>query len=244
MADPATLKVVMGIMNAATALGGMDSKDASFLQKLLIGFFIVLTILCAVVYVLLAPATLFFGNSNVLSFRDKYQSSVVTYYTTNQIGIYPLPGTTDYITSNYGTRDNPLSGIGSEVHTGIDFGTAHHSPLVAIAEGTVERVGIDKSFGKHVLIKHKASTGTFYTFYAHMSQIYVIRGQEVTTFQIIGKEGGQPNQDPSPGRSTGHHLHFEIRNGPYGWSHTDPYPYILEPPEEEEEEEITSTPTK
>ncbi len=244
MADPATLKIVMGIMNAATALGGMDNKDGPFLQKILIGFLIVLTLFCAVIYVLLAPVAMFLGSPHILSFRDKYQNSVVTHHTTDQIGIYPLPSTTDYITSDYGSRDNPLSGIGTEMHTGIDFGTAHYSPLIAITDGTVEKVGVDKTFGKYVLIKHETSSEDFYAFYAHMSRIYVIRGQEVTAFQVIGKEGGQPNVDPSPGRSTGHHLHFEIRHNPFAWSHTDPYPYILEPPPEEEEEEVTSTPTE
>ena len=137
MAAPAASKAVATIMKIATALGGIDNKNTSFLNKVLIGFMLIIVFIAAIVYMLLSPFFLFFGDSNILDFRNKYQDDVIRYVGTEQIGIYPLPSTTDYITSDYGSRDNPFGESSTENHSGIDFGTIHPSPLVAIAEGTV-----------------------------------------------------------------------------------------------------------
>lgn len=50
-----------------------------------------------------------------------------------------------------------------------------------------------------------------YSFYAHLSKVDVEVGDQVSIGEKIGNEGGNPETDPNPGSSTGHHLHFEIR---------------------------------
>lgn len=195
--------------------------------------FLPIILVAAIVYMLLAPIWLLFGNPAIGALQSKYSADIVQYVETEQIGIYPLPSQTSSIASDYGSRNNPISGIGDENHTGIDFATPHHSPVVAIADGTVVKTGADRNFGKYILIRHE----DFYTFYAHLSRNYSIKHQEVSAGQVLGLEGGDPESDPYPGRSTGHHLHFEIRTLPFAWSHVDPHPYILDPPPEEDEDD-------
>lgn len=246
MAEPITSKAVAsGIMSIASAVGGKTEHGKK--SPLLISLFTLLLFLLFVVmvpvYILLSPLeALFGGNAAINSFKDKYGNAVVSHSKTEQIGIYPLPSHTSVINSNFGGRDNPLSGIGDENHTGVDFATNWHEQIVAIADGTVVKTGVDKNFGTYILIKHIAEDETFYTFYAHLSSTYVVRKQKVTQFQVVGKEGGDPEKDAFAGRSTGHHLHFEVRTNQFLWSAVDPYDYILKPPpppEEELEEEET-----
>ncbi|MCR5145933.1 MAG: M23 family metallopeptidase, partial [Clostridia bacterium] len=65
-----------------------------------------------------------------------------------------------------------------------------------------------------------------YSFYAHMSQIDVQVGDTVTQGQVIGLEGGDPATDQNPGRTTGHHLHFEIRSNSGYTNHVNPHDYL------------------
>ena len=67
---------------------------------------------------------------------------------------------------------------------------------------------------------------TVYSFYAHLSEIRVEAGQTVTQGQVIGLEGGDPEVDSNPGSSTGHHLHFEMRNASGYGNDVDPNNYI------------------
>jgi len=118
---------------------------------------------------------------------------------------------------------------------------------MSIADGTVERVNISvNGYGNNILIKHTKEDGSvFYSFYAHLSQIYMFEGQAVKQGAVIGLEGGNPEKDPNPGRTAGHHLHFEIR-APGPNDIVDPSTYIFKQEEEtttsetEESEETTS----
>ena len=65
-----------------------------------------------------------------------------------------------------------------------------------------------------------------YSFYAHLSQINVTKGDCVVQGQVIGLEGGDPTSDPNHGNSTGHHLHFEIRKASGYGNDVDPTTYI------------------
>ena len=65
-----------------------------------------------------------------------------------------------------------------------------------------------------------------YSFYAHLSQVNVEKGQKVKQGEVIGLEGGNPAEDPNPGNSTGRHLHFEIRTSPEYGADVDPNEYI------------------
>ncbi|QOX63483.1 M23 family metallopeptidase [Anoxybacterium hadale] len=116
---------------------------------------------------------------------------------------WPLNGT---ITCQYGGRI--LYGE-DDFHGGIDISTGKNDPVISIADGTVLRVQIDKkSYGLYLLIQHDAG---FYTLSAHLAQSFVKEGERVVQGQTIGLEGGEPGVDPYPGRSTGRHLHFEVR---------------------------------
>jgi murein DD-endopeptidase MepM/ murein hydrolase activator NlpD len=152
--------------------------------------------------------------------------------TTTFNGKYPMPVIGE-ITSYYGERIHPIYGRKS-FHTGIDIGAQWHAPIIAIAFGQVVDIGIDKSYGNFVLIKHELPDETFYTFYAHLSEVHAIPDQEVFQGDVIGLEGGDPDLDPFPGTSTGHHLHFEIRLNEEASSHVDPLPYLYTPEDEEE----------
>ncbi|MBO5478692.1 MAG: M23 family metallopeptidase, partial [Clostridia bacterium] len=68
---------------------------------------------------------------------------------------------------------------------------------------------------------------TIYSFYAHLSEIDVTVGQSITQGEVIGKEGGDPETDPNPGNSTGHHLHFELRSASGSGHSIAPNTYIV-----------------
>ncbi len=104
------------------------------------------------------------------------------------------------ITSNYGTRKDPFSGKPKK-HRGIDFAGKIGTELMAVAPGRVVSAGERVGYGTTVEIDHGLG---FTTLYAHLSQILVSRGDWVRPGTVIGLAG-------SSGRSTGPHLHYEIR---------------------------------
>jgi len=127
----------------------------------------------------------------------------------NEFG-FIKPVTTNYtITSEWGYRAHPVDG---EVrrHTGIDIVPVHRSDIVAVQDGIVVFAGCGGAFGNSIEIRHEINGQTIYSFYAHLSAIHVNVGDTVVRGQHIAQEGGDAN-DPNPGNSTGHHLHFEIR---------------------------------
>ena len=137
-----------------------------------------------------------------------------------------LPITCDYtITSEYGTRTHPVTGVVKK-HTGIDLGVEHHTEVLAVADGEITFAGVQNGFGNCIEIKHVVNGETIYSFYAHLSRIDVKAGSTVTQGQVIGLEGGDPNTDPNPGSSTGHHLHFEMRNASGYGNDIDPRSYL------------------
>ena len=96
---------------------------------------------------------------------------------------------------------------------------------MSVADGEVTFAGVNTAFGNCVEIKHVVNGETIYSFYAHLSKIDVKVGQKVTQSQVIGLEGGATT-DPNHGYSTGHHLHFEIRNRSGYGNDVDPCDYI------------------
>lgn len=104
------------------------------------------------------------------------------------------------ITSRFGWRRDPFTGK-KAFHTGLDFRAAYKQPIFATANGKVVYAGWGRGYGKMVKIKHKHG---YTTLYGHMYYIKVRTGQHVKAGQIIGYAG-------STGRSTGVHLHYEIR---------------------------------
>jgi murein DD-endopeptidase MepM/ murein hydrolase activator NlpD len=103
------------------------------------------------------------------------------------------------ITSGYGYRIHPILGYW-KMHTGVDYGAPTGTPVYAIADGTVRFQGWGDAYGLYVCISHENG---FESRYSHLSRILVKNGQRVKQRQTIGLVG-------STGRSTGHHLFFEI----------------------------------
>ncbi len=106
------------------------------------------------------------------------------------------------ITSNYGARRHPVLGY-RRMHSGIDFGAAHGTPIYAVADGRVQMAGYNGGYGRFVRLAHDGGLGSGY---GHMSRIAVSAGQSVRRGQVIGYVG-------STGLSTGPHLHYELYRG-------------------------------
>jgi|GEM_PF-6910537 len=146
------------------------------------------------------------------------------------------------VTSGFGEKRD------SKVHTGVDFATPIGTPVYAVADGEVVRVGrgcqnvplefncleadeeereakgcnCNQRMGNFVVIQHKTLQGIFYSFYLHLSEVEVEVGDEVAGgFTEIGKTG-------NTGLTTGPHLHFELRTAAYLQEGTpiDPSPYL------------------
>jgi len=105
------------------------------------------------------------------------------------------------ITSAFGYRSDPFDSENAELHPGIDFRGAKGDPVHVTADGEVAFTGRKGGYGNCIIIQHK---NDFQTLYGHLSQIDVKEGQSVKTGDVIGKVG-------STGRSTGAHLHYEVR---------------------------------
>lgn len=118
------------------------------------------------------------------------------------------------ITSNFGTRKDPFTGKPKK-HRGIDFAGKIGTELLAVAPGRVVSAGERVGYGTTVEIDHGLG---FTTLYAHLSRILVSRGNWVRPGTVIGLAG-------SSGRSTGPHLHYEIR---YKGSPFDPTKFVKE----------------
>ncbi|MBQ8758092.1 MAG: peptidoglycan DD-metalloendopeptidase family protein, partial [Clostridia bacterium] len=125
---------------------------------------------------------------------------------------FPLPSGVYTITSYYGNRKDPFTGKASN-HSGYDFACAKGTKIFAADSGTVVIAKWNGGYGNCVMINHG---GGIMTLYGHCSELLVTSGQKVSRGDVIAKVG-------STGRSTGNHLHFEVRkNG----SIIDPSPYI------------------
>ncbi len=110
----------------------------------------------------------------------------------------PLAGAA--LTSGFGTRIHPVLG-GRRGHKGIDLASPTGTPIRATADGVISRADWFSSYGLFVSIEHG---GEIQTRYGHMSRLNVAAGQAVKKGDIIGYVG-------STGRSTGPHLHYEVR---------------------------------
>jgi murein DD-endopeptidase MepM/ murein hydrolase activator NlpD len=105
-------------------------------------------------------------------------------------------------TSGFGSRQDP-TGWGTRMHEGSDMAGAYGTPIYATADGVVESAGWASGYGRLIKIRHAYGIETRY---AHLSQIRVEVGQRVSRGERIGDMGNS-------GRSTGTHLHYEIRIG-------------------------------
>jgi murein DD-endopeptidase MepM/ murein hydrolase activator NlpD len=106
------------------------------------------------------------------------------------------------LTSTFGHRINPVSGR-AQTHAGVDLAAATGSAVATTGDGVVRFAGAAGNYGLLVVVDHG---GGMESRYAHLSRIGVAPGQRVTRGQVVGLVG-------STGRSTGPHLHYEVRSG-------------------------------
>jgi murein DD-endopeptidase MepM/ murein hydrolase activator NlpD len=118
------------------------------------------------------------------------------------------------ITCGFGQRSDPFTEEPA-FHTGVDISSQRGHAIVASADGTVVRAGWVNGYGRCVEIAHGLGMRTLY---GHLDEINVLEGHHVTRGESIGVVG-------STGRSTGPHLHYEVRldNRP-----VNPLQYILD----------------
>ena len=111
-----------------------------------------------------------------------------------------LPASLEYISSGFGFRIDPFTGAGA-FHPGLDFRGPVGAPIFSAARGTISFVGQRSGYGNCIEIDHGNG---LVTRYAHMSGFRTALGKAVQPGEVIGLIG-------STGRSTGPHLHFEVR---------------------------------
>jgi murein DD-endopeptidase MepM/ murein hydrolase activator NlpD len=111
--------------------------------------------------------------------------------------IWPVHG---WVTSGFGFRINPFTGL-TQMHEGLDISNRVGTPVVATADGIVSDTGKDYFLGNVVVISHGFGMTTRY---AHLNKIFIRAGQKVKRGDKIAEVG-------TTGRSTGPHLHYEVR---------------------------------
>ena len=118
------------------------------------------------------------------------------------------------LTSTFGTRSDPFNGRRAR-HNGIDIPGPIGTPIRATADGTIGRAQWVSGYGRYIEVNHG---NAIQTRYGHMSPLAVVSGQAVRRGDIIGYMG-------STGRSTGSHLHYEVR---IAGAPVNPLPFVAE----------------
>jgi murein DD-endopeptidase MepM/ murein hydrolase activator NlpD len=120
----------------------------------------------------------------------------------------------DYdVTSPFGARNDPLNGL-TGIHEGVDLGAPTGTPVAVTGDGRVVFAGWRDRYGNVIEVEHGMGV---HTRYAHLSKILVSQGQVVTRGNTIGLVG-------ETGRTTGPHLHYEVRIGDQP---TNPMKFIM-----------------
>ena len=140
-------------------------------------------------------------------FRYKLQNGKIDYFDANGKSIRkhlmrtPVQGAR--LTSKFGVRKHPILGY-SKMHRGVDFAAKRGTPIMAAGDGRITFAGRNGSFGRFIEIKH---LNNFKTRYAHMYKFAkgIKKGRIVKQGDVIGYVGNS-------GRSTGPHLHYEVKH--------------------------------
>jgi len=112
--------------------------------------------------------------------------------------LWPVMGR---ITSSFGERNDPFAGDEGEFHRGIDIAAPTGTAIHATGDAVVASAGWGSGYGREVVLNHGHGITTLY---AHMASMTVVPGESITRGQVIGYVGVS-------GRSTGAHLHYEVR---------------------------------
>lgn len=135
---------------------------------------------------------------NITKYSDAKATAVAQQINTFH---WPVYGT---VTSHYGYRTNPITGVYS-MHNGLDIASDTGTQIAAAYDGTVISASYSSSYGYYVIVAHSRNVQTLY---AHCSELTVSEGDTVQKGDTVALVG-------STGRSTGPHVHFEIRVGGY-----------------------------
>ncbi len=127
--------------------------------------------------------------------------------------IMPVKDTAIWITSGFGWRKSPFTGL-REFHKGLDISGRKGAPIIATADGVVKKVGYNRFIGNYVRLTHDER---FATSYGHLLKYSVSKGQKVERGQVIGYMG-------TTGMSTGYHVHYEVSDND---RRVNPYNFIL-----------------
>ncbi len=111
--------------------------------------------------------------------------------------IWPVLG---HITDSFGERLDPFSGEGA-FHTGVDVGADYGAPVHCTADGVIVTADTHTGYGRVVIVDHGFGLTTWY---AHLSSYAVVAGTRVKRGEVVGYTG-------ISGRSTGPHVHYEVR---------------------------------
>jgi murein DD-endopeptidase MepM/ murein hydrolase activator NlpD len=145
----------------------------------------------------------------VATFSRGFNQYARLWQVNNRPSLWPLLGR---IMSPYGAREDPFSGEGA-THTGVDISAQVGTPVKAAADGVIVLAEWAGAYGRMVVVDHGNGLQTRY---AHLSQFGVVPGQEVRRGDVIALSG-------SSGRTTGPHLHYEVR---LQGTPVNPYPYM------------------
>jgi hypothetical protein len=154
--------------------------------------------------------------------------------------VYPVSGP---ITQYFGENPDFYKQWGYAGHNGVDFGIPDGTPIVAAADGIVEKVGVeDNGYGNFVKISHMDGATKYYTYYAHLQSTFVNAGEKITAATLVGLSN-------NTGASTGPHLHFGIKidgQNPAYKGYLDPMPYLngmVATPDSTRSTDISAAPT-
>lgn len=114
--------------------------------------------------------------------------------------LIPLPKKLSKITSPFGVRIHPTLGRPIK-HNGVDFGSGRGAEVYAASSGKVALAQYNGTYGNFIIIEHNDETSSVY---AHLDKVSVTKGSSVKKGDVIGYSG-------STGRSSGPHLHYEVR---------------------------------
>jgi murein DD-endopeptidase MepM/ murein hydrolase activator NlpD len=131
-------------------------------------------------------------------------TELVDYFSVREVVLQSTPSIAPargLLTSGFGSREDPFTG-GHSMHSGLDIATREGAEVVSPASGIVIFAGEKLAYGNSIVVDHGRDLTTLY---GHLSALLVKAGDKVDRGQHIGKVG-------NTGRSTGPHLHYEVRS--------------------------------